>query len=218
MGPTSTWSFFRRLAALVEQTLSRTPDTPPDPFNTDGAALRLKWAPLRPDETPDVTSLPPVDYALYLFHTVKFHLGNFSQIIDEPMFLARLGQFETNAAEVARAHRLWFAEYLLILAFGESFLNGPGPDRTPAGSGFAARAMSLIPDFAELHDEMLLSIEVLSLAALYFHSIDMRVSAFQYVSSIVCSRLIVAALPFYLAMALNSFSYADRTGSSVLYG
>lgn len=189
MGPTSTWSFVRRLVALVEHHLPRAPDTPPDPFNTDGTAFRLKWAPLHPEAIPDVDHLPPVDYSLYLFHTVKFHLGNFFDIIDEPVFLSRLAQFETNAQETARTHRLWFAEYLLVLAFGESFMVNSGPGMAPAGTAFAARAMALIPDFAQLHDEGLLSIEVLSLAALYFHSIDMRVSAFQYVSAQAFSNL-----------------------------
>lgn len=78
----------------------------PDPFNTDATALRLEWAPLRPNEAPDVDRLPPIDYSLYLFHTVKFHLGNFFQIIDEQMFLSHLGRFQTNAQDVARTHRL----------------------------------------------------------------------------------------------------------------
>lgn len=65
----------------------------------------------------------------------------------------------------------------------------------PSGSAFASRAMALMPDIAELHDEGLLSIEVLSLAALCFRSIDMRVSAFQYVSPCTHLTIIFPPLP-----------------------
>ena len=74
------------------------------------------------------------------------------------------------------------AQYLLVLAFGEAFLYRDAPAPAPAGSAFAARAMALLPDVPQFHDEGLLAIEVLALAAIYLHSIDMRVPAFQYVS------------------------------------
>ncbi|KAH7142716.1 fungal-specific transcription factor domain-containing protein [Dactylonectria estremocensis] len=181
MGPTSTWSFFRRVITLVEQCSPPSTQSPSEPFNTDGTAFRLTWAPLWVNEIPDISNLPPPDYALYLFHTVKFHFGPLFEIVDEPVFLCRLKQFDSNALQLVQTHRLWFVEYLLVLAFGEALLLKKGPSPTPAGSEFAARAMALIPDPAQLHDEGLLSIEILALAALYFHSIDMRVSAFQYI-------------------------------------
>ncbi|KAH7141759.1 hypothetical protein EDB81DRAFT_797575 [Dactylonectria macrodidyma] len=181
MGPTSTWSFFRRVITLIEQCSPPSAHSPSEPFNTDGTAFRLTWVPRAANEIPDISDLPPPDYALYLFHTVKFHFGPLFQIVDEPVFLFRLKQFESNSLELVQTHRLWFVEYLLVLAFGEALTSKKGPSPTPAGSGFAARAMALMPDFAQLHDEGLLSIEILALAALYFHSIDMRVSAFQYI-------------------------------------
>lgn len=183
MGPTSTWSFFRRAITLVEHHYPSTPATPSEPFNLDGAAFRLVWNPFPADQTPDISDLPPFDYALYLFHTVQFHLGQIFPIIYEPVFLYRLSQFENNALEICRTQRLWLTEYLLVLAFGEAFMSHDMPASTPAGSAFAARAMALLPDFAQLHEEGLLGIEVLALAAIYYHSIDMRVSAFQCVSS-----------------------------------
>lgn len=182
MGPTSTWSFCRRTLALVEQRLPQAHPTPPDPFNTDGAAFRLKWVAIPPDEAPDIRNLPPLDYALYLFHTVKFHLGPYFQIIDENNYMHHFKRLETDVAGLSQSERLWFAEYLLVLAFGQAFLSHPTTGTEIPGSDFAARAMALIPDLAQLHDEEMLAIEVLSLAALYFQSIDMRVVAFQYVS------------------------------------
>ena len=182
LGPTSTWSFFRRAVALAEQRQPPSQPTSPDIFGVDGDAFRLRWVPQPPEAVPDLANLPPVDYALCLFHTVKFHLGQFAQIIDEPTFLAHLEAFDGKALEVAQTQRLWFAEYLLILAFGEAFTAQAGPTLVPPGSNFAERALAVLPDFAQLHEEGLESIEVLALVALYFHSIDMRSSAYQYVS------------------------------------
>lgn len=190
MGPTSTWSFFRRLVALVEANVTQPGMTPSDPFNVDGTAFRLKWSPVPPEEPPDVSNLPPADYATLMFHTVKYHLGFWAQIIHEPVYLARLAQFESSPHEVARRHRLWFIEHLLILAFGASFTTDTGPLLKPAGSAFAARALSLIPDFAQLHEDGIDAVEVLALAALYCHSVDMRVSAYQFVRLPSCFYLL----------------------------
>lgn len=183
MGPTSTWAFYRRIIILLEQHIPRSPLTPPDPFNTEGTAFQLEWTPVGPKEIPNLEGLPPADRSIYLFHTVKFHLGELSQLIHGPTFLSVLEKFNANPAQVAHKQRVWFVEYLLVLAFGEAFLAASGSASAPPGSEYAARAMALLPDYAHLHEEGLVSIEVLTLAALYFHSIDMRVSAFQLVSS-----------------------------------
>ncbi|KAH8674253.1 hypothetical protein BX600DRAFT_227513 [Xylariales sp. PMI_506] len=181
MGPTSTWSFCRRTLALVEQRLPEIQAMPRDPFNNDGAAFRLKWTTVANEAVPDVSNLPPTDYAIFLLSTVKFHLGSYFQLIDEDLFIRNTNQLEKDAARVAQHQRLWFAQYLLVLAFGQAFLTHSDSNTSPAGSNFAARAMALIPDVAQLHEEQSLAIEVLALAALYLQSIDMRVAAFQYI-------------------------------------
>ena len=43
--------------------------------------------------------------------------------------------------------------------------------------------MSLLPDITGLWKDPILAIEVLALIALYFHSVDMRDSAYCYVSA-----------------------------------
>lgn len=182
MGPTSTWSFFRRAVSLVERRHPIFPGTPFEPLNTDGTAFRLRWSALPADQIPEIGDLPPPDHAMYLFHTVQFHLGQLFPTIHEPVFLHRLSQFEIDPLGVCRTQRLWLAQYLLVLAFGEAFLSRDAQAPAPVGSAFAARAMALLPDVTQFHDEGLLAIEVLAMATLYFHSIDMRVSAFQYVS------------------------------------
>ena len=152
MGPTSTWSFFRRVVALVEQSHPLFPGSPPKPFNTDGTAFRLHWSATSADQPLDISDLPPADYALYLFHTVKFHLGQLFPTIYEPLFLHRLSQFEGDPLETCRTQKLWLVQYLLVLAFGEAFLSHDAPNPAPAGSSFAARAMALLPYVSQLHD------------------------------------------------------------------
>ena len=170
MGPTSTWSYTRRALAIIEHYVPQA-ESPPDPFNTDGSAFRIKWRPKADVEQSDLSDLPLKDYALYLLSTVKFHLGEFFLLVDEEQFVYHLHAFYGNALATAQQHRLWFAEYLLILAFGKAFLVQGGPSTAPPGYEFGTRAMSLMPDLAQLHNEQMLSMEVLALAAIYCQSI-----------------------------------------------
>lgn len=134
------------------------------------------------DQT-DLRNLPAVDYASYLYNTVKFHLAELSSVIHEKTFMQKFELFQSNPLDTACNNRLWFIQYLFIIAFGKAFLAAPSssPAGIPAGSEYAARAMALFPDVSQLHDADLLAIEVLALVALYFQSIDQRTVAFQYV-------------------------------------
>lgn len=128
-----------------------------------------------------------MDHALFLYHTVKFRLGELFRMIDESRFLGVFEDFHRQPLYTAQKHRLWFVEYLLILAFGKALTLSPcGPAANgPPGCDLAARALSLLPDVAFLQDDRpaVQAIEVLSLAALYFYAIDMRSAAYQYVCS-----------------------------------
>ena len=181
MGPTSSWSFCRRILALLGK---RVPESnfAPDPWHLDGMAFKMQWKPLGRDEAPDVSNLPPLDYALYLFNTVKFYFGVIFYVIDESSFLKDLHELYEDAATKARESRLWYAQYLLILAFGKAIIANLGPCETPSGYQYAVRAMSLMPDLSGMDVDANESIQALALAALYLQSIDMRVAAFQHVS------------------------------------
>lgn len=173
LGPTSTWSFYRRALSLLEGH-SPSPGGLSAPLNTDGTAFRLRWEPKATVDTSDLKGLPPKDYALHLYNNCKFHFGELFGIVDEAPFLVRLEAFYQDGLHVAQTERLWFCSYLLLLAFGKAFL----------ASGhhvFAARAMALIPDPAYMHDAGIAGIELLALVALYFQSIDMRSTCYQYI-------------------------------------
>lgn len=181
MGPTSSWSFCRRVLALIGRKVPES-NCPPDPFHIDGVAFKLNWRPFPPDEVPDVTNLPPLDYALFLFSTVKFYFGFLSLMIDETAYLQDLHEFYQDPSAKAAAKRPWYCQYLLVLAFGKAFLTHRNPSGTPPGHQYASRAMALLPDLSGVDEDPLGCIQALSLGAVYLQSIDMRRAAFQHVS------------------------------------
>ncbi|KAI2789435.1 hypothetical protein POX_d04924 [Penicillium oxalicum] len=180
MGPTSSWSFCRRVIRLIGRCM---PDSncPPDPWHLDGMAFKLQWTPLPPHETPDVTNLPPLDYALFLFNTVKYHFGFLSFMIDEAVYLRNLHDFYQNPRAKAASARYWYVEYLLVLAFGKAFLGHKNASGAPSGHQYASRAMALLPDLSGMDEDPLMCIQALSLGAVYLQSIDMRRAAFQHI-------------------------------------
>lgn len=104
-------------------------------------------------------------------------------MIHEKHFMEQFELFQSNPLDTACNNRLWFIQYLFVIAFGKAFLAQPGQGTlaSPPGSEYAARAMALLPDVSQLHDASLLAIEVLTLVALYFQSIDQRVVAYSFV-------------------------------------
>ncbi|CDM31333.1 transcriptional regulator family: Fungal Specific TF [Penicillium roqueforti] len=180
MGPTSSWSFCRRVLALIGRKVPES-NCPPDPFHIDGVAFRLTWRPYPPDEVPDVTNLPPLDYALFLFNTVKFYFGFLSFMIDEHAYLQDLHEFYRDPPAKAASNRPWYCQYLLVLAFGKAFLTQKNSSGTPPGHQYASRAMALLPDLSGVDEDPLGCIQALSLGAVYLQSIDMRRAAFQHI-------------------------------------
>jgi hypothetical protein len=159
------------------------------PWHLDGVAFRLQWKPLMPDEPPDVSNLPPSDYALFLIQTARFYLGPLASLIDETEFIRHIRELYEDASAKASSCKLWYAQYLLMLAFGKAFLSGRSPDGSPPGYQYAARAMQLMPELAGIALDPVLSAQALTLAAIYFQSIDMRVAAFQHVRATLISGL-----------------------------
>ncbi|KAK7404024.1 hypothetical protein QQX98_010197 [Neonectria punicea] len=180
MGPSSSWAFCRRVLALVGKHL---PDAgrDPAPWHLDGVAFKMQRRPLGPDEAPDVSNLPPSDYALFLFKTATFYLGPLANILDERRFICNMKELYEDAPAKARRCRHWYAQFLLMLAFGKAFLGNGGKDNKPPGYQYAARAMSILPDLAGIDNEPVVSAQALSLAAIYFQSVDMRVAAFHHI-------------------------------------
>ncbi|UZP46122.1 hypothetical protein NXS19_013934 [Fusarium pseudograminearum] len=180
MGPASSWAFCRRVLALVGKHLPEANNEPP-PWHLDGVAFRLQWRPLMPEEHPDISNLPPSDYAFFLVQTARFYLGPLASLIDETEFLQHFKELYQDASTKASTCRLWYAQYLLMIAFGKAFLGGKSADGSPPGYQYAARAMPLMPELAGIALDPILSAQALTLAAIYFQSIDMRVAAYQHI-------------------------------------
>lgn len=145
----------------------------------------LKWKHCSTDDPPDISDLPSVDHALYLFHTVKFHLGHHYRSFNDREFIDHVHQFYYgNALEKATESRLWFVQFLLVLAFGTAFLSKSSDPQEPPGAKYFVRAMSLMPDHTSIWKESCPAIEALALAGLYLYSIDQREVAHVYVSLI----------------------------------
>ena len=156
----------------------------PIPMAVDGDAYQLHWSRASSDEPPDISGLPSLEYALYLLNTVKFRLSPLYRLFDENEFLRNMYEFYDDAPAKVEESRLWYVQYLVIMAFGEAFLV---PVRTATNTSgwtkYFTRAMSLLPDTTALWNDPVLAMEVLALTALYFHSVDMRDTAYCYVSS-----------------------------------
>ncbi|KAF2440812.1 hypothetical protein P171DRAFT_488407 [Karstenula rhodostoma CBS 690.94] len=173
LGPTSTWSFCRRALSLLEGHIP-SPSGLTAPLNTDGTAFRLVWEPKAAVDVSDLKVLPPKDYALHLYNTCRFHFGELFGIVDEASFFVHFEAFHKDGLRVAQRERLWFCSYLLLMAFGKAFL-------ASSHISFATRAMALLPDPTHMHDAGIPGIELLALVALYFQSIDMRSTCYQYI-------------------------------------
>jgi proline utilization trans-activator len=150
----------------------------------DREIYSLSWKPA-PDEFPDFSGLPSFSHALYLFHTVQYHLGQCYRILDETAFISGMHEFyHGNAIEKVTKSRLWFVQFLLVQAFGKAFLSQSKSSKDPPGSQFFLRAMSIMPHHATIWRDSLLAIEVFALIGLYWYAIDHRESAHVYVSTI----------------------------------
>jgi hypothetical protein len=184
LAPTSTWSFTARLKLMIAEKLHvESHYSGPELF--DGDLYPIQWQPVRPNTHPDITNLPSIDHALYLFNTVKFHLGHNHLLIDEKQFVEHVHTFYYgDSIKQANECRLWFVQFLLVLAFGNAFLLPSRNGNEPPGAKFFLRAMSLMPDHTALSRGGFLAIEVLSLTGLYLYSIDHRASANVYVRTI----------------------------------
>lgn len=202
------WSFTARLTLMMTEKLDlKSPYSDLNFLETD--IYPLQWKPSAADQPPDISGLPPIDYALYLFNTVKFHLGQNYRLFDEGIFVGNLQDFyHGNASQKATESRLWFVQFLLVLSFGTAFLSG-SRNKGPPGAKFFVRAMSLIPDHASLWKDSLLAIEVMALAGLYMYSIDHRESAHVYVS------IFHITLPMLMLILLSYSGWPSNTNRTI---
>lgn len=96
------------------------------------------------NDPPDVTGLPSVEDARYLFSTVKFHIGQIYRLLDEATFVTNMDSFYAQGASSEKANELrsWYVQFLLVLSLGKAFLSQSKNRSEPPGSKFFKRAMA----------------------------------------------------------------------------
>lgn len=165
---------------LSEKLHPENPSIPADIIDPD--VYTVAWATSFCTESVDLSGLPSLEYAIYLYNTVKFHLGQTYRLFDESEFEKEIRAFYASDLPREQTSRLWITKFFMILAFGTAFHSLPTTSQEPPGGKFFKRAMALVPDTTTLWKNSLLAIEVLGLIALYLFCLDDRESANIYVS------------------------------------
>lgn len=142
------------------------PEPPVEPWDLE--TLDLTWNPIGLNEQPNVDNIPSQDYALFLTSTVKYHLGSLYEIVDDDSFHSQMERFYEDPSAVAFQSRFWYAQFLMILAFGDAFtLSGSG--KSIPGIHYASRALSILPGIVPVEKRInsVAAVEAFCLVALY---------------------------------------------------
>ncbi|EFY88563.1 C6 transcription factor [Metarhizium acridum CQMa 102] len=143
LSPWSTWSFTVRLMlTLGEKLRPGSPSLPQNVLETE--VYEFPWPSFSSSEM-NISGLPSLNHALYLFTTVKFHLGQTYRLFDEEEFESEIRDFYANAVQNVSHYRVWFIKFLLVLAFGTAFHTSHTTAQQPPGAQFFSRAMALMP-------------------------------------------------------------------------
>ncbi|KAH7322605.1 fungal-specific transcription factor domain-containing protein [Stachybotrys elegans] len=143
---------------------------------------------------------PPMlsrDESMRLFDVFVSLLGINQHFLDPRKFADSIDLlYLSDTSRSIQMESMWFNHYLLVMAMG-MLIGSPSddPDRPP-GSAFFAEALRRLPPTYELGSYGIVSVEVLSLAAVYLQWCDRKNEAYLYVGMAV--RLAVAlgcALP-----------------------
>ena len=178
----------------------------PDNLLFQGEAYDLGWDGSRgnaPSLKTDNATLPSADHAMYLINATKFHVGQMFHLFDEESFMQYFSRFHNANAAKSGLIPLWYAHYLLILAFGKAFLARTVKGRKPPGADLFVQAMAILPDVTYLCLHPIETIEILCCATLYLHSLDFRSPAYQLVSMLETYTLQALILPCQIGQALR---------------
>lgn len=149
----------------------------------DGDIYPFAWNQASISDPIDTSDLPSLDYVLYLFHIVRFRLGQTYRFFGDESFVPyvhRLYSDRPNAK--ATEPRFAFVRFLMVLALGNAFIARPRNQNDPPGSKYFVRAMSAMPKYTSTGKDSLLAIEAFALVGLYLYSIDHREAAHLHVS------------------------------------
>ena len=155
----------------------------PEDLHFEGAVYDLEWQRLQQTPEPQSLSLPAADHAMYLVNTVKFHCGQLFHLFDEDDFMRHFATFHQAKNGIEKVPRIWYTHYLLIVAFGKSFVARKSQDGRPPGADLFLEAMRHLPEITFFATDRLEAIETLICAALYLQCLDFRSSAYNLVKT-----------------------------------
>ncbi|KAF2685815.1 hypothetical protein K458DRAFT_18001 [Lentithecium fluviatile CBS 122367] len=176
LGTSSNWSFHGQVLGLVHLHVRKTP-LPGAELLFDGAAYDLPWDGSRSVSDASTPIIPSIDYAIFLINAVKFHCSQLMHLFDEDEFMLNLHAFYSDTENGSWKGTLWYTQFLLIIAFGKTFVQQKQRSSKPPGIDFFVRALQLLPDTTRLCREPVLGSEILCCIALYLQALDARNAA-----------------------------------------
>jgi hypothetical protein len=144
----------------------------------DGSAYDLPWDGTRHLPGSACPVIPSIDYAIFLINAVKFHCAQMMHLFEEEEFMFNLHAFYTSTSDKAVwKESLWYIHFLLIIAFGKTFVQQKNHSPRPPGADFFIHALQLLPDTNQLCRDPIVATEVLCCIALYLQALDSRNAA-----------------------------------------
>ncbi|UPX16174.1 uncharacterized protein EKO05_0006590 [Ascochyta rabiei] len=177
MGTSSNWSFHGQVLSLVHEHMHKSP-LPAADLLFDGSAYNLLWDGTRslPESASPV--IPSIDHAIFLINAVKFHCAQMMHLFEEDEFMSNLHAFYTSIGDKAIWNEsLWYIHFLLIIAFGKTFVQQKNRSPRPPGADLFTYALQLLPDTNKLCRDPIVATEVLCCIALYLQALDSRNAA-----------------------------------------
>lgn len=179
LGTSSNWSFTRRVLSLAHQHVHNEA-LPTETLIFEGTAYDLGWDGSRMDPMLENPVIPSLDHAIYLINTVKFRCGQLYHLLDEDDFTRSLHDFYADGGQTGKGS-LWYIHFLLILAFGRTFVEPKSQERKLPGIDYFVKALQILPEHHQLYSSPMTSTEILCCIALFYQSLDCRSPAHNYV-------------------------------------
>jgi proline utilization trans-activator len=150
----------------------------------DGSAYDLPWDGTRNLPESSTPTIPSIDYAMFLINAVKFHCAQMLHLFDEEEFMVEFHRFYSDSDKSALKQSLWYIQFLMIIAFGKTFVQQKHQTARPPGAEYFTHAIQLLPDTNRLCREPTTAAEILCCIALYLQALDSRNAAHVTVSCI----------------------------------
>lgn len=176
LGTSSNWSFHGQILSLVHEHMHKSP-LPASDLLFDGSAYDLPWDGTRSLPESNTPIIPSIDYAIFLINAVKFHCTQVIHLFDEDEFMHNLHEFYADTDKGAKKESMWYIQFLMIIAFGKTFVQQKHKALRPPGADFFIQALKLLPDTNRLCREPVIAAEILCCIALYLQALDSRNAA-----------------------------------------